>query len=214
MREERDERDWRDAAGFSGRSGAMNKRDETDQRNQRNKRGEGSERRQSTLIRRRLGSAGSALWRALGYLLEDIADLFLESRQIPFYHRPDFRQVNAEIVMDQHMAHFDDLWPRDLLMGLAKGGRELTCCFADDLDVVNHPGVDEFIILECTPPSLRISFNPLSGIEDIPQASTIFPHKAIASLRTSFRTGGRSPRSEATSTGRLSKRSRSRIRAA
>lgn len=194
--------------------GAIDTRDETDKRNQRNKRGEGSERRQSTLIRRRPGSAGSALWGALGRLLEDNADLFLESRQIPFYHRPDFRQVNAELVMDQHMAHFDDLWPRDLLMGLAKGGSELTCCLADDLDVVNHPGVDEFIILECTPPSPRISLNPHSGIEDIPQSSAIFPHKAIASLRTSFQTGGRSPRSDATSTGCLSKRSRSRIRAA
>ena len=147
--------------------GAIDTRDETDKRNQRNKRGEGSERRQSTLIRRRPGSAGSALWGALGRLLEDNADLFLESRQIPFYHRPDFRQVNAELVMDQHMAHFDDLWPRDLLMGLAKGGSELTCCLADDLDVVNHPGVDEFIILECTRPrfayrSIRLAASRIS----------------------------------------------------
>jgi len=55
-------------------------------------------------------------------MLEHTTDLFLESRQIPFYHRPDFRQVNAEIVMDQHMAHLDNLWPGDLLMGLAKRG--------------------------------------------------------------------------------------------
>ena len=33
-------------------------------------------------------------------MLEDVADLFLQSWQIPFYHRPDFRQINAEIVMD------------------------------------------------------------------------------------------------------------------
>ena len=147
-------------------------------------------------------------------MLEDVADLFLQSWQIPFHHRRDFRQVNAEIVMNQHMAHLDDQWPGDLLMGLEKGWSELTCCLADDLDVVNHPGVDEFIVLECTPISLCLPFNPISGIEDIPQGSTIFPHKAIASLRTFLRTGGRSPRSEATSTGRLSKRSRSRIREA
>jgi hypothetical protein len=58
-------------------------------------------------------------------MLEDVADLFLQSRQIPLYHRPDFRQVNAEIVMDQHMAHLDDLWPGDLMMGLAKRGLSL-----------------------------------------------------------------------------------------
>jgi hypothetical protein len=96
-------------------------------------------------------------------MLEDVADLFLEGWQIPLHHGPDFPQVNAEIVMDQHMAHFDDLWPRNLLMGLAKGGSELACCLADDLDVVNHPGVDEFIVLECTPTALRIPFNPLAA---------------------------------------------------
>ena len=68
-------------------------------------------------------------------MLEHTTDLFLESRQIPLYHRPDFRQVNAEIVVDQHMAHLDNLWPGDLLMGLAKRGGELAGCFANDLDM-------------------------------------------------------------------------------
>lgn len=38
--------------------------------------------------------------------------------------------------MDQHMAHLDDLRPRDLLMSLAKLAGELAGCFADDLDMV------------------------------------------------------------------------------
>jgi hypothetical protein len=67
---------------------------------------------------------------------------------IPFHHRPDFRQVDAEIVMNQHMAHFDDLGPGNLLMGLAKCGAELTGCFADNLDMVDHPGMNEFVFLE------------------------------------------------------------------
>ena len=74
-------------------------------------------------------------------------------------------------------------------MGLAKGGREFTGCLADDLDAVNHPGVDEFIVLENPPTTLGISVDPLDGIEDILQADAIIPHKAIASLRTSFRSG-------------------------
>ena len=90
-----------------------------------NKSGEGSESSQSTLIKPHPGSAGLFLWGTRNRMLEHATDLFLESRQIPFYHRPDFRQVNAEIVMDQHMAHLDDLWPGDLLMGLAKRGGEL-----------------------------------------------------------------------------------------
>ena len=97
-------------------------------------------------------------------MLEHTTDLFFESRQIPFYHRPDFRQVNAEIVMDQHMAHLDNLWPGDLLMGLAKRGGELAGCFANDLDMVNHPGVNEFVFLEHGPTVLCMPLNPLDGI--------------------------------------------------
>lgn len=122
-------------------------------------------------------------------MLEQASDLFLENRQIPFYYRPDFRQVDAKIVMNQYMAHFDDLWPGNLLVGLAKCRAELTGCFADNLDVVNHPDMNEFVFLEDGPAPLRIPFDPLDGIEDILQASAIIPHKAIASLRTSFRSG-------------------------
>jgi len=85
------------------------------------------------------------------------------------------------------MTHFDDLWPRDLLMGLAKRRAELAGCFTDNLDMVNHLSVDELVFLENPPTALRIPFDPLDGIEDILQASAIIPHKAIASLRTSFR---------------------------
>lgn len=82
--------------------------EQRNQMNQINKNGE-SERSQSTLIRPHPGSAGLFLWGVFRPMLEDVADLFLQSWQIPFYHCPDFRQVNAEIVMDQHMAHLDDL---------------------------------------------------------------------------------------------------------
>ncbi len=71
--------------------------------------------------------------------------------------------------MDQHMAHFDDLRPGDVLMSLAKLGGELACCFADDLTMVNHPGVDEFIFLEDSPAALCIPFNPPDGITDTPR---------------------------------------------
>ncbi len=100
-------------------------------------------------------------------MLEQASDLFLENRQIPFYHRQDFSQVNAELVMNQHMAHFDDLWPGNLLVGLAKCSTELAGCFADNLDMVNHPGMNEFVFLEDGPTSLRIPFNPLDGIENV-----------------------------------------------
>ena len=102
--------------------------------------------------------------------------------------------LTAEIAIDQHMAHLDDLWPWNLMMGLAKRGGELAGCFADDLNMVNHPGVDEFVFLEDGPTALRIPFDSFDGIEDILQASAIIPHKAIASLRTSLRSGWRGRR--------------------
>ena len=95
----------------------MDQTSKTDQIDQRNQKGERSETSQSNLIRRYTGSAGLFLWGTRDRMLEQPSDLFLENRQIPFYHRPDFRQVNAEIVMHQHMAHFDDLWPGNLLNG-------------------------------------------------------------------------------------------------
>lgn len=49
-------------------------------------------------------------------------------------------------------------------MGLAKRGTELAGCFADNLDMVNHPGMNEFVFLEDKPTSLRIPFDPLDGI--------------------------------------------------
>ena len=58
-------------------------------------------------------------------MLENVGDLFLEGWQIPLHHGPDFRQVNAEIVVDQYMAHFDDLWPRNLRWVLRKAGVSL-----------------------------------------------------------------------------------------
>lgn len=64
------------------------------------------------------------------------------------------------------MAHFEDLRLGNLLMGIAKRGAELTSCFADNLDMVNHPGMNEFVSLEDGPISLRIPFDPIDGIEN------------------------------------------------
>ena len=102
------------------------------------------------------------LW-ALGHMLEDETDLLLKGRQIPLHHSPDFPQVNAKIVVDQDVAHFDDLWLGYVLVGFPKGGGELAGCFADDLDVMDHPGMDEFVFFKCLTASLHIPFNPLNG---------------------------------------------------
>jgi hypothetical protein len=147
-------------------------------------------------------------------VLQDRADLSLERREIPFYSSPDFSQIDSEIVMNQDMAHLDNLGPRYLVMCSAERRGELAGCFADDLNVMNHPGVDQFVFLEDVLASLCIPFDTFNRVDYVLKALAIIPHKAIASFNTCFRIGGRSPRSEATSTGRLSNRSKSRMSAA
>lgn len=53
-------------------------------------------------------------------MLTHAFDFSLQDWQIPFYHSPDFSQVYTEIIVDQDVTHFDDLRPRDLLMGSSK----------------------------------------------------------------------------------------------
>ena len=52
-------------------------------------------------------------------------------------------------------------------MSFSKCGGQFAGCLADDLDVVNHPGVDEFILLEDAPTSLGIPLNVLDRIQDV-----------------------------------------------
>lgn len=124
--------------------------------------------------------------------------MFLEGGQVPYHSGPDFGQIDSEIVMNQDMAHFDNLGPRYAVMRFAEGRGELAGCFANDLNVVNHPCVDQFVFLEDAPATLRIAFDPFNRVDNVLNALAIIPHKVIASFNTCFRTGGRSPRSEAT----------------
>ena len=61
---------------------------------------------------------------------------------------------------------------------------------------------------------LGVALDLFDGVQDIEKALAILPHRAIASFNTRFLTGGRNPRSDATSTGRFSRCSSSRMRAA
>jgi hypothetical protein len=129
-------------------------------------------------------------------------------------HGPHFAKVDTEIVMNQDMPHGDDLSPRDVRVSLAKCGGQFTGCLTDDLDVMNHSGMNEFVFFERAATSLGIPFDVLDRLQDLLLTVAIIPHKATASLSTSFRTTRRSQRSEATSTGRFSSRSKSRTNAA
>lgn len=155
-----------------------------------------------------------AIGTPLAPTLQNSPDLLLEGREVPLDCGPDFSQIDSEIIMHQDMAYLDDLGPRYLVMGFSKGGGKLTGSFTNDLNVVNHPRMDEFVFFECAPTPFGVSFYPLGGIENVVEALAVIPPRAMASLRTCLRTDGRSPRSEATSTGRLRRCSRSRMSAA
>ena len=76
----------------------------------------------------------------------------------------------------------------NVVMGFSKGGGELAGGFADDLNVVNHPRVDEFVFFECSTTLFGVSFYALDGIENVLEALMVVPHRAMASLRTCLRT--------------------------
>lgn len=95
--------------------------------------------------------------------------------------------------MDQDIAHLDDLRPWDILIGFAESGRKFACRFTDDLDVMNDPGVDEFVFFERATTSLGIPFDLSDGIEDVTEALTVIPHSGMVSLKICLRTRGRSP---------------------
>ena len=110
---------------------------------------------------------GSALRRVPCRTLEHATDLFLKGGQIPLDDGPDFSQIDTEIVVDQYVTHFDDLRPGGLRLGTAEYGSELAGGFFNDLDMVNHPGVDEFVLLEDAPPAFRVPLDSDYGVKDV-----------------------------------------------
>lgn len=90
--------------------------------------------------------------------------LLLEKRQVSLDCSPHFPQINPKVVVDQDMTHLNDLWPWDVLMAFTEGRREFAGSFTNNLNVMNHPGVDEFVFFERATAPFSISLDLFDGI--------------------------------------------------
>ena len=78
--------------------------------------------------------------------------------------------------MDQQHVRIVMTVARGLDDGSCKVGVALLAVFADRLDMMNHPGVDEFVFFDARRPASRTARSAFDrGIEDIMQASAIIP---------------------------------------
>ena len=132
-----------------------------------------------------------------------------EFRQVPVYCCPDFFGIHAKVIMDQNVTHGHDFSPWDLRMCGLDGVGEAAGCLSDNLNVVDGPGLEQFIAYKCCASSGRVMFDPFDGFQDVQETLAVTPHNETVSRRIASRTRGRRPRSVTTSTRRPSRRSRS-----
>jgi len=113
--------------------------------------------RQTWILLRRAtadkGARATRVWGRLRVLGEDDSDPLFEVRQIMIEHVPDDIQVDAEVFMDQDVTKAGGQGP-DLggVLGSEVRG-QCTTGFADDHQVMDDPGLDEFIGLKGAPAS-------------------------------------------------------------
>ena len=75
-------------------------------------------------------------------------NLILQCWKVSIHGIPDSRRVNAKIVMYQNISHSSNLRPGNLRVVLLNLRRESASGFANDLKVVYHPRLNQFIILK------------------------------------------------------------------
>jgi hypothetical protein len=68
-----------------------------------------------------------------------------EHWQVALHDLPYLAQIDPEIIVNNNVSHPGDLRPRNLWVKRSKLARELACGLADDLDIVNNPGLDQFV---------------------------------------------------------------------
>src|SRR2546422_10913467 len=84
--------------------------------------------------------------------------------------------------MDDDVAQTNDLFPRHFCVLLFKVLRDISGCFADDLEMVNDPILDQ-LISDIPVASLRSVFlNSINTLENVEQPLLIPIHSGIASL--------------------------------
>jgi hypothetical protein len=75
--------------------------------------------------------------------------------------------IDAEVLVNQSVAHSDDFLPRNLGMGIPEWSGDQPAGFSDNLNVVHDPGLDEFVVVEGLTPACRVFLDTLDRLFDI-----------------------------------------------
>jgi hypothetical protein len=68
-------------------------------------------------------------------------NLLFQGRKVPFHSPSHFLEIHSEILVNEYVAHGDDLCPWYLRVGLMKGFAKLCCRLTNELNVVENPHV-------------------------------------------------------------------------
>jgi len=79
-------------------------------------------------------------------MLENLQDAELEIREIALYDAPHDFVVDTEVLMDDHVAETGGLRPDFFRVSRAELGGQRAASFADDHQVMHHPGLDQFVL--------------------------------------------------------------------
>ena len=113
--------------------------------------------------------------------LQEPLDGALEAGQVALHSPPNFPEIHPEILVDEYVAHRNDVRPGHLGMRIVKISAELCRSLANDLEVMNDPDLDQFVLLESCSASGGVTLDPGDSIEDVPEAFFRISHRGIAS---------------------------------
>src|ERR1019366_4250882 len=134
--------------------------------------------------------------------------LRFQLRQVPHDGRPDFLEVDAEVVVYENVPHRGYLGPGNVRMRASDLIRQASDRFANDLEVMKDPGLNQFVAIECRSATARILLDAFDRLQDVFEALPVPPQSGMASFRPRSRIRERSPRAMAMSTLRPRRASR------
>ena len=128
-------------------------------------------------------------------------ELGLQIRQVTLDNVPDPRDVDAEVVVDEHVPQPDDALPVHFRMGRHQRLGELEDGLSECLQVAEHPVLNERRGQEGGVPLVGVLRNAREALLDVLQVDRVLLHSGTASRSTpslsgAEKTGGVPPRSD------------------
>lgn len=116
-------------------------------------------------------------------LVKDRLDTRTEACELLVDDLPDEIKINAEVVMDELVAHAGDLPPRQVRVRPREASREPLYRLPDDLEVAEHRVLRLPICEELRATAGRVRHDGTNGVTNMEQVRAVVLHNALASAR-------------------------------